>query len=571
VTVYPPGGRRAATAAWGALAAGAVLIGAYYLLPPDGQSIAYVAIGMLAVAGVAAGTILNLAPGQRLAWWLFVAGLACQVAGDAVFAFYEIAWDREPALPSVADAFYLAGYPLLALGAFLLVRRVAGPLTQAAFLDALIVLLAVALVQWVFFIEQYNHDDLATGARLTAMAYPAMDALLLTAIGQLLTVRGVRSTAYRLLVLSLALWVVADEAYTLGVAGYRGGSWIDALWLGSYVCWAAAALHPSVGRIVIADRETTPRLTLMRFTLLGGALLMAPTILIVEKALHHTVHLVVGVFGVLISIVVLVRIAGLLRRVERSRAAERDARRDAEVAHRLLGYQNEQLRQLDRLKDEFVSSISHELRTPLTSITGYVELLLEEEGSEQRREYLRVIERSADRLLGLVSDILFAARLQDGRLQLDFERVDMKRLVAEAVEAAKPRAESAGIALEARCNGELVVDGEPSRLAQLLDNLVSNAIKFTPTGGRVEVGAAVVDGIVHIDVSDTGMGIADDDRERLFERFFRSQTALEREIQGTGLGLYISKAIVEAHGGRIGVASVEGAGTTFAVELPAAR
>jgi signal transduction histidine kinase len=562
---------RGAPAAWGALAAGAVLIGAYYLLPPNAQSIAYVVIGALAVAGVIAGTIINLASGQRLAWWLFAGGLACQVAGDAVFAVYEVGLNREPPLPSLADAFYLAGYPLLAVGAFLLVRRVAGPFTQAAALDAVIVFLAVALVQWVFFIDQYNHEHLDTGARLTAMAYPAMDALLLTAIGQLLTVRGVRSTAYRLLVLSLVLWVVADEAYTLGIAGYRGGSWIDALWLGSYVCWAAAALHPSVGRIVVGGRTATPRLTLVRFTLLGGALLMAPTIVIIEKALHHSVHLVVGVFGVLIAVVVLVRIAGLLRRVERARASERDARHDAEVAHRLLRYQNDQLRQLDRLKDEFVSSVSHELRTPLTSITGYVELLLEDERSQQRRDYLHVIERSADRLLGLVSDILFAARLQDGRLQLDFERVAVTRLIGEAVEAAKPRAESAGIALVASCNGELIVNGEPTRIAQLLDNLVSNAIKFTPIGGRVEVVATAVDGIVHIDVSDTGMGIADEDRARLFERFFRSQSALEREIQGTGLGLYISKAIVEAHGGRIGVASVEGAGTTFAVELPAAR
>jgi CheY-like chemotaxis protein/signal transduction histidine kinase len=404
-----------APAAWGAVAVSAVLIGAYYLLPPDAQSIAYVVIGVLAVAGVVAGTIINIAPGQRLAWWLFAGGLACQVAGDAVFAVYEVALDREPPLPSLADAFYLSGYPLLAVGAFLLVRRVSGPFTQAAALDAVIVFLAVALVQWVFFIDQYNHEHLNTGARLTAMAYPAMDALLLTAIGQLLTVRGVRSTAYRLLVLSLVLWVVADEAYTLGVAGYHGGSWIDALWLGSYVCWAAAALHPSVGRIVVAGRTSTPRLMLVRFSLLGGALLMAPTIVIIEKALHHSVHIVVGVFGVLIAVVVLVRIAGLLRRVERARAAERDARHDAEVAHRLLTYQNEQLRQLDRLKGEFVSSVSHELRTPLTSITGYVELLLEEERNQQRRGYLHVIERSADRLLGLVSDILFAARLQDGR------------------------------------------------------------------------------------------------------------------------------------------------------------
>ena len=115
-----------------------------------------------------------------------------------------------------------------------------------------------------------------------------------------------------------------------------------------------------------------------------------------------------------------------------------------------------------------------------------------------------------------------------------------------------------------------VVLGEAARLAQLLDNLVSNAIKFTPAGGNVVVRVRGATDLVSVEVSDTGIGIPDSERERLFERFFRSQTALERQIQGTGLGLYISKAIVESHGGRIGVRSSEGEGTTFVVELPVA-
>jgi signal transduction histidine kinase len=560
---------RAAPAASAALAAGALLIGVYYLLPPDPQSIAYVLIGVLAVGGVVAGTLVNLERGRRLAWWLFAAGLACQVAGDVVFAVYEVAWDREPAVPSAADAFYLAGYPLLVIGAFVLVRHVAGSMTSTAFLDALIVFLAVALCQWVFFIDRYNHQHLSKATRLTEMAYPAMDALLLVAIGQLTVVRHLRTPSYRLLVLSLVLWVIADQAYTLGAADYRGGSWIDGLWLGAYVCWAAAALHPSVGRAAERTRVTA-QLTFARFALLAAALLMAPAMLIVERSLHHRVHVSIGIFGALIAIAVLLRMGGLLRRVERERRAAQTARNEAELAYRLLTYQNEQLRQLDELKDEFVSSVSHELRTPLTSISGYVELLLEDERSPQRREYLGVIERSADRLLGLVSDLLFAARLQEGRLELEREPVDVVRLVSEAVEAARPRAERAGIGLAARCDGRLTVEGEQARLAQLLDNLVSNAIKFTPAGGSVAVAVAADNGVVRIDVSDTGIGVSEDDREHLFERFFRSQSALERQIQGTGLGLYISKAIVEAHGGRIGVSSVEGEGTTFAVELPAA-
>jgi signal transduction histidine kinase len=126
------------------------------------------------------------------------------------------------------------------------------------------------------------------------------------------------------------------------------------------------------------------------------------------------------------------------------------------------------------------------------------------------------------------------------------------------------------VTLTAEADPVAAIDGESVRLSQLLDNLVSNAIKFTPAGGSVVVRLSQRDDVVCLEVSDTGIGIPEEERERLFQRFFRSQTALERQIQGTGLGLYISKAIVESHGGRIGVRSGDAGGTTFYVELPAA-
>jgi signal transduction histidine kinase len=298
--------------------------------------------------------------------------------------------------------------------------------------------------------------------------------------------------------------------------------------------------------------------------------LTAPIVLLIEHLLHRGLHVyVISIAGASIGLVVLLRLAGLLSAIERARGSERLARREAEQAQRLLAFQNEHLRELDLLKDEFVSSVSHELRTPLTSISGYAELLLEEESSETKQGYLRIIERNSARLLGLVSDLLFAARLQDGRLVLDLAPVELRVLVEQAVEEARPRAERAGVVLEVNA-GDASVLGEPDRLAQLLDNLVSNAIKFTPAGGRVVVGLESQEGQIRLEVSDTGIGVPPEDRERLFERFFRSQSALEREIQGTGLGLYISKAIVEAHGGRIGVSNVAGGGTVFVVELPGA-
>jgi signal transduction histidine kinase len=564
---------RSAPAAWAFLALGAVAIAIYFLLPPDAQSVFYVVIGGASVAAIYVGAVRNLPSGERLPWFLFALGLLGQVAGDAIFAFYEVALNREPPSPSIADVFYLAGYPLLALGVVLILRRLGWQTSRAAILDTVLVFCGLALVQWVFFIDQYNHLQFGSEfARLVAMAYPAMDILLLVALAQLLVGPGRRTTAYWLLLASVGLWVVADEIYGLDVNGYQGGDWIDALWLGSYVIWAAAALEPSMVRIAQPDRRRAPRLTRTRILVLAAASLTAPLALLIEHAAHHHVHAyAIALGGAALAAVVLLRLAGLVRSIENTGRAERLARREAEQAQQLLAYQNQQLVEIDRLKDEFVSSISHELRTPLTSIAGYVELLLEEETDAEKRGHLAIVERNSERLLSLVTDLLFAARLQYGRLELERTSVDLQTLVEQCVDSARPRARAASVRLELETAPVPAIAGEPAKLAQVLDNLVSNAIKFTPGDGRVDVRLGMNGDMARIEVSDTGIGIPEVERERLFDRFFRAQSALERQIQGTGLGLYISKAIVDAHGGRIGVESTPGQGTTFVVELPVGR
>jgi signal transduction histidine kinase len=565
---------REAPATWSFLAGGAIAIVVYFLLPSHSntQSIFFVAIGFVSVCTIYYGAVRNLPRDRRLAWQLFAFGLLGQVAGDTIFAVYEVGLNREPPAPSIADAFYLAGYPLIVAGIFIALRRLGGHTSRAAILDSVVVFVAVILVQWVFFIEPYRHLATSHTARIVDMGYPAMDALMLVALAQLLLGPGGRTTAYRLLVVSVALWIVADEWFGLHRASYEGGDWIDAFWLGSYVVWAAAALDPSMARLAQADRRRLPRLSSSRLALLAAGLLVGPAILLWERYEHGSTHAhsySIALFSGAIGMLVLVRLAGLVRAVERARRSERLARREAEQAQELLSYQNQQLVELDRLKDEFVSSVTHELRTPLTSISGYVELLMEDESNAERRGYLTIVDRNAERLLGLVSDLLFSARLQEGRLELAREDVDLKRLVLHAVESARPRAEQAGVELTTRIADVPIVSGEAVRIAQLLDNLISNAIKFTPSGGSVSVCLDLHEGLVQVEVSDTGIGIPESERERLFERFFRSQTVLERQIQGTGLGLFISKAIAEAHGGRIGVRSTEGEGTTFLVELPA--
>jgi len=563
---------RSAPATWAFLGIGLLAIVAYFLLPAHGdvQSVYYVVIGFASVVAIYIGSIRNLPPGQRLPWQLFAFGLLGQVSGDAIFAIYEVSLNREPPSPSIADAFYLGGYPLLALGVLLILRKLGGQTSRAAILDTLVIFSGVALVQWVFFIDPYNHMPFGSEfSRLVAMAYPAMDVLLLVAFAQLLVGPGGRTRAYRLLLASIALWVVADEIYGLNINTYQGGAWIDALWLGSYVVWAAAALDPSMARLAVLDRRRLPRLTRTRLVLLATALLTAPLTLLIEHLGHHRVHaLVIACGGAVVGAVVLLRLAGLVHAVERAGLAERLARREAEQAQQLLTFQNEQLLEIDRLKDEFVSSISHELRTPLTSIAGYVELLQEEEDDAEKLGHLAIVGRNSDRLLSLVTDLLFAARLQYGRLELDRSPVDLRSLVEQCVASARPRAQAASVQLDLDVEDVPMITGEPAKLAQLLDNLVSNAIKFTPRDGHVGVRLTARPELIRIEVSDTGIGIPDQERERLFERFFRPQAALERQIQGSGLGLYISKAIVDAHDGRIGVDSIPGEGTTFIVELP---
>jgi PAS domain S-box-containing protein len=235
--------------------------------------------------------------------------------------------------------------------------------------------------------------------------------------------------------------------------------------------------------------------------------------------------------------------------------------------------QNERLRELDGLKDEFVALISHELRTPLTSILGYLELALDDVDttSDQHRSYLEVVERNAERLLRLVGDLLFVAQLEAGKLDLEWNKVKVETLVAQCVEANQPAATQAGIVLVAESGWAGVIPGDPARLAQVLDNLISNAIKFTLTGGRVTVRVARDADLAVLEVEDTGMGIPVEEQQHLFDRFFRARGAGEKAIPGTGLGLSIAQAIAHAHAGSISVTSTEGIGTSFRIELPLTR
>jgi signal transduction histidine kinase len=230
-----------------------------------------------------------------------------------------------------------------------------------------------------------------------------------------------------------------------------------------------------------------------------------------------------------------------------------------------------QQRELDRLKDDFVATVSHELRTPLTSMMGFLEMIREGEAGElndEQKRFLAIVYRSSERLQRLVGDLLFVARLDANGLQLQFGDAQLDEIVRDAVEASGALARSREVSLVAELEDVPPVSGDKERLSQLVGNLISNALKFTPAGGSVVARAFVEGGHAVVEIADTGIGIPLGEQSRLFQRFFRSSTATEQAIPGTGLGLVISRAIAEAHGGTIGVASLPGEGTTFRVEIP---
>jgi two-component system phosphate regulon sensor histidine kinase PhoR len=230
-----------------------------------------------------------------------------------------------------------------------------------------------------------------------------------------------------------------------------------------------------------------------------------------------------------------------------------------------------EIHRLEGIRRDFVANVSHELRTPLTAIRGFAETLRTSEvPPEQRRQFLDVILRHADRLTALIEDLLELSRIEGGTRELVLEPTDVAALARGLIQDLKPRLDAK------RLRGELRAEPVPRALAdrraleQVLLNLLDNAIKYSEPGGRIELIVSDSPTGVRIDVTDTGIGIPEADRARIFERFYRVEKARSRDLGGTGLGLAIVKHLVQAQDGEVSVSSREGQGSTFTVRLPAA-
>jgi PAS domain S-box-containing protein len=243
---------------------------------------------------------------------------------------------------------------------------------------------------------------------------------------------------------------------------------------------------------------------------------------------------------------------------------------EQKVAAARLAEAHDQLKRADRMKTEFISTMSHELRTPLNAIVGWVQLLKGGATPEELAEGMEIIDRNVRVQAQLINDLLDMSRIESGKMTLDIERVDLPDIVEAAMEAVRAGANAKNIRMTVAFSSiEGLVMADRNRLQQVLWNLLNNAIKFTPSGGRVHTIIERVNSHVEVSVTDTGMGIAPEHLEAIFERFSQADSSITRRYSGLGIGLTIAKHLTELHGGRIHARSPgPGQGATFIVQLP---
>jgi signal transduction histidine kinase len=238
---------------------------------------------------------------------------------------------------------------------------------------------------------------------------------------------------------------------------------------------------------------------------------------------------------------------------------------------REIAIKSRELELASQHKSEFLAGMSHELRTPLNAIIGIGEILLEDARDLKREDQIEPLERilrAARHLLTLINDILDLSKIEAGLMELDLVDFHLPSAIDEVLLLMRERASRRGLALERHVDERLGdIQADPRKVKQILLNLLSNAVKFTPEGGRISLAARLGDGVVEVSVGDTGVGIAPEDQEAIFEEFRQVGTA-DKKVEGTGLGLALARKFIELHGGRIWVRSQSGEGSTFTFTLP---